>query len=60
MRDSEIIYLEQVVIRSQERRTSWFGSLKTTKAEAAEMVLVAYVPALLQEIKRLRSLEKGS
>jgi len=54
MRQSELDYLDQVVERSKERRRGFFGERKTTKAEVAEVVMIAYMPALLAEIKRLR------
>jgi hypothetical protein len=55
MRDSELNYLDEVIRRSKERRTGFFGERKTTKAEAAESVLVAFAPALLAEIRALRT-----
>ncbi len=54
MRQSELDFLETVIERSKERRRGFFGDCKTTKAEVAEMVMVAYVPQLLTEIRRLR------
>lgn len=53
MTEQEIAYLETVVERSKERRNTFFGEVKTSKAEAAEMVLVAFAPALIAEVKRL-------
>lgn len=55
MTDNEIKYIEQVIERSKDRRRSFFGMRKTSKAEAAEMVLLAYAPAMLDEIKRMRA-----
>lgn len=54
MRQSELDYLDQVIERSKERRRGFFGERKTTKAEVAEIVLLAFVPEMLAEIKRLR------
>jgi hypothetical protein len=55
IRDIELIFLEGVIERSKERRRTFFGERKTTKAEVAEIVLAAYAPALLAEVKRLRA-----
>lgn len=56
MRQSELDFLEQVIEHSKERRRGFFGERRTTKAETAEIVLAAYAPALLAEVKRLRAL----
>jgi len=56
MTDNQLAYLDEVVKRSKLTRKTFFGLRKTTTAEAAEIVLVAYAPALLAEIRRLRGL----
>lgn len=55
MRQSELDYVEGLIERAKERRRGLFFDRKTTRAEAAEIVMIAFVPQLLAEIKRLRS-----
>lgn len=54
MHEQDIKYIEEVIDQSMERRRSWFGVRKTSKAESAEMVLLAYAPFMLMEVKRLQ------
>jgi hypothetical protein len=60
MTESELNFLDGVIERSKMRRRTWFGERKTTMAEAAEIVLVAFAPALLAEVRRLRNLERAT
>ncbi|MEY9228618.1 hypothetical protein ABIF78_000941 [Bradyrhizobium japonicum] len=58
LRDSEIVHLTEALERSKERRKTWFGERKTSAAEAAEAVLLAYVPALLAEARDARMVKR--
>ena len=60
MRASELDYLDQLIERSKERRRTFFGERKTTKAEVAEIVMLAFVPQLVAEVKRLRRHGQGT
>lgn len=56
MRESELNFLDEVIERSKERRSGFCGPKKTNRAETAEIVLAAYAPALLEEVRRLREI----
>lgn len=55
MTDNELEYLKEASVRAVETRQTWFGKQRTNRAEAARAVLVAYAPALIREIERLKS-----
>jgi hypothetical protein len=49
--EAELSFLDEVVVRSHERRKGFIGTYKTSRAFAAECVLLAYAPRLIAEIR---------
>lgn len=53
--DSEISYLEEVCVRARKTRRSLIGTKQPSAAKAAELVLLAYAPGLIRELKKARA-----
>lgn len=47
----ELETLSRLVTQSKETYQTFFGKRKTTRAESAEAVLLAYVPALIADCR---------